>query len=128
MKALVLVALLVSAPALADNKAEAVALFDEASKDFKAGNFEKACASFKKSNELQPDSGTRGSLARCYEKLGKVVSAWKLWVDLSTTAPVALRPDAAARAQKLEPRLSKVAVQRAANVVVLVDGVRFEGD
>lgn len=129
MKALVLAAcVLAAAPAFADNKAEAVALFDEASKDFKAGNFEKACASFKKSNELHPDSGTRGSLARCYEKLGKVVSAWKLWVDLSTTAPVALRPDAASRAQKLEPRLSKVTVQRPANVVVLVDGVKFEGD
>ena len=128
MKALLLAAcMLAAAPAFADNKAEAVALFDEASKDFKAGNFEKACAAFKKSNELHPDSGTRGSLARCYEKLGKVVSAWKLWVDLSTTAPVALRPDAAARAQKLEPRLSKVAIKHDAGVTVLVNGARFEG-
>ncbi|MDQ3335143.1 MAG: hypothetical protein M4D80_08275 [Myxococcota bacterium] len=102
-----LVLVLLAAPALADNKSDAVALFQEGLKELKAGNFEKACASLKKSNELHADSGTRGSLARCYEKQGKVASAWTLWVDLSTTAPKNLRADAAANATKLEPRLPK---------------------
>ncbi len=70
-----LVLVLLAAPALADNKSDAVALFQEGLKELKAGNFEKACASLKKSNELHADSGTRGSLARCYEKQGKVASA-----------------------------------------------------
>ena len=109
-RALVLAIAIVSVPASAlaeDDKARAVALFDEGIKEMKAGNFEKACASLKQSNEIHADSGTRGSLARCYEKLGKIASAWKLWVDLSTTAPKNLRPDAAANAAKLEPRVPK---------------------
>ena len=64
MKALLAIALLV-APAYADDKTQAVALFEEGLKEMKAGNFEKACNALKKSDELQADSGTRGSLARC---------------------------------------------------------------
>lgn len=127
MKAvLVIFAVLAAAPAAADDKAQAVALFDEGLKEMKAGNFEKACASLKRSNELHADSGTRGSLARCYDKLGKVVSAWKLWVDLSTTAPKNLRADAAANAAKLEPRLPKYMLKTASaapQVAITIDGV-----
>lgn len=124
MKAvLVIVAVLAAAPAFAD-KAQAVALFDEGIKEMKAGNFEKACAALRRSNELHADSGTRGSLARCYDKLGKVASAWKLWVDLSRTAPKNLRADAAANAAKLEPRLPKYVVKRSdvPGLSVTIDG------
>ena len=107
-RALVLALVIASTPAVADDtKARAVALFEEGIKELKAGNFEQACASLKQSNELHADSGTRGSLARCYEKLGKIMSSWKLWVDLSSTAPKNLRADAAANAAKLEPRVPK---------------------
>jgi hypothetical protein len=125
-----IVLLFVASTALADDdKAQAVALFEEGLKELKAGNFEKACASLRKSNELHADSGTRGSLARCYEKLGKVASAWKLWVDLSTTAPKNLRGDAAANAAKLEPRLPKYMFKVAAGTPKLgitIDGVTVD--
>lgn len=96
----------------ADEKANAMALFDEGIKDMKEKNYAKACKAFEASNRLMPDSGTRGSLARCYTQLGKLASAWTLWRELADTAPTAdLRSDAAAQAKKLEARLPKYAVK-----------------
>ena len=109
-----------------DQKAKAIALFDEGIKEMKAGSFAKACKAFEASNRLLPDSGTRGSLARCYTQLGRIASAWTLWRELSDTAPTAaLRADAAAQAKKLEPRLPKYTVKITAPAVgltVTVDG------
>lgn len=109
-----------------DQKAKAIVLFDEGIKEMKAGNFAKACKAFEASNRLLPDSGTRGSLARCYTQLGRIASAWTLWRELSDTAPTpALRSDAAAQAKKLEPRLPKYTVKITAPAVgltVTVDG------
>jgi len=102
----------VASSAHADARAESVALFDEGIKNMKAGNFEKACSSFKRSNELVPDSGTKGSLARCYEKSGKLASSWLLWRELADTAPSAdLRKAAAAQAAKLDARVPKYVVK-----------------
>ena len=111
MRVLVALAIVLPLVAHADDKAKAIELFDEGQKQMKAGNFERACDAFRESHALKPDSGTRGSLARCYEKLGKIASAWKLWVDLTTTAPERLRPDAAANAAKLEPRLPRYVIK-----------------
>ncbi len=100
-----------------DNKVKAIALFDEGIKEMKAGNHAKACKAFEASNRLLPDSGTRGSLARCYTHLGRLASAWTLWRELADTAPTPeLRADAAAQAKKLEPRLAKYVVKVAAPV------------
>jgi hypothetical protein len=89
-----------------------VALFDDGLEAMKAKNFEKACQSFAASLSLVPDSGTKGSLARCYTELGKVASAWMLWRELADTAPTPkLRADAGARAKKLEPRLPKYTIK-----------------
>lgn len=107
-------AISLAAPALAraDDQATAVALFDEGQKEMKAKNFDKACKAFAASLALVPDSGTKGSLARCYTELGKVASAWGLWRELSDTAPTPkLREDAAQRAKKLEPRLPKYSLK-----------------
>lgn len=130
MRALVLAVLLATpAIALADDKTDAVALFDEGIREMKAGNFDKACAAFAKSNEIHADSGTRGSLARCYEKAGRVASAWKLWTDLSTTAPKDLRADAAANATKLEARLPKYVLRMppSQTAQVTIDGIAVDG-
>ena len=100
-----------------DSKAKAMALFDEGIKEMKAGNYEKACKDFETSNRLLSDSGTRGSLARCYTKLGRIASAWTLWRELADVAPTPeLRSDAAAQAKKLEPRLARYTVKVAASV------------
>src|SRR5262245_56095909 len=102
------VAMVVLAPSLAhaDAHAEAVALFDQAMKDMKGGDYPKACKEFAASLEKWPDSGTKGSLAICYTSLGKVATAWQLWRELSDTAPTPqLRADATKKAAKLEGRL-----------------------
>jgi len=110
--AAVAVALAGGAARADDNKAKAMALFDEGQKEMKAGNHEKACKAFESSNRLMPDSGTRGSLARCYTKLGRLAAAWTLWRELADTAPTPdLRNDAAAQAKKLEPRLAKYTIK-----------------
>lgn len=124
MRALI-VLLLVGGVAHAD-RAKAVELFQAGRKEMKAGNYEAACDAFRESNRLHADSGTRGSLALCYEKLGRVASAWALWIDLTTTAPARLRPDAAANAKKLEPRLPRWRVTLGPGtpeVRITIDGV-----
>lgn len=102
-------------PAAADPEAEAVALFDQGIKDMKAGHLEKACSELQASLQLVKDSGTKGALARCYGRVGRIASAWLLWRELSDTAPTAeLRADAAAQAGKLERRLPKYTIKLAA--------------
>ncbi|HEY5934989.1 MAG TPA: hypothetical protein VIU61_10150 [Kofleriaceae bacterium] len=110
----ILIALLIVTPniAQADDQATAMALFDEGLKEMKAKNFDKACKAFAASLALVADSGTKGSLARCYTEQGKVASAWGLWRDLADTAPTPkLREDAALRAKKLEPRIPKYSLK-----------------
>jgi hypothetical protein len=128
-----LIAWLPAAAALADvqaDKAKAVALFDDGIKNMKAGNYERACKDLAASNALLPDSGTRGSLARCYTKLGKLTSAWLLWRELADTAPnPELRADARTQAAKLEARLSKyvIKVSRATTgLAVKLDGRQID--
>ena len=92
--------------AFGDPRAEAILLFEQGSKEMKAGNYAKACESFKQSLRLYTDSGTKGSLARCYEKLGKLASSWLLWRELADTAGGAeLRKDAAKQAERLDPKV-----------------------
>jgi tetratricopeptide (TPR) repeat protein len=124
--AAVAVALASGAAHADDNKVKAIALFDEGQKAMKAGNYTKACKAFEASNRLVVDSGTRGSLARCYTKLGRLASAWTVWRELADTAPTPeLRTDAAAQAKKLERRLPKYTVKvsaPAAGLAVTVAG------
>lgn len=113
-------------PAAADPEAEAVALFDQGIKDLKAGHLEKACSELQASLQLVKDSGTRGALARCYGRIGRLASAWLLWRELADTAPTAeLRGDAAAQAGKLERRLPRYTLKLAGStpgLVVQVNG------
>lgn len=103
-----------AAPAAADPQAEAVALFDQGIKDLKAGRLEKACAELQASLSLVKDSGTKGALARCHGRAGRVASAWLLWRELSDTAPSPeLRADAAAQAARLERRLPRYTIKLA---------------
>ena len=114
------------APAAADPQAEAVALFDQGIKDLKAGRLEKACSELQASLQLVKDSGTKGALARCQGRAGRIASAWLLWRELSDTAPSPeLRADAAAQATKLERRLPRYSIKLAGptpGLVVAVNG------
>ena len=114
MRAFVLAAFVIALAggvAFADAQAEAVSLFDQGIKEMKAGNFEKACKNLAQSLSLVNDSGTKGALARCYEKQGKLATSWLLWRELADTAPSAdLRKDAAKQATKLDARVPKYQV------------------
>lgn len=124
--AVLLAGVIAARPAAADPEAEAVALFDQGIKDMKAGHLEKACSELQASLQLVKDSGTKGALARCYGRVGRIASAWLLWRELSDTAPTAeLRADAAAQAGKLERRLPKYTIKLAGptpGLVVQVNG------
>ena len=115
-----------AAPVAADPQAEAVALFDQGIKDLKAGRLEKACSELQASLALVKDSGTKGALARCHGRAGRIASAWLLWRELSDTAPSAeLRADATAQAAKLERRLPRYTIKLAGptpGLVVQVNG------
>jgi len=121
-----IVAAAAPAPAIADSHAEAVVLFDQGIKHMRAGQLDQACAELQASLDLVKDSGTKGALAQCHGRAGRVASAWFLWRELADTAPSAeLRADAAAQATRLEPRLPTYTVRlarSASNVVVEING------
>ncbi len=106
------IAVACSGIAHADPRLEATALFDQATKDLEAGRVDQACKELASSLAMFDDSGTRGVLAKCYTKQGRVASAWLIWHDLADTAPTQDRKtDAASNAKQLELRLPRFVVR-----------------
>jgi hypothetical protein len=68
------------------DKAAAQALFDEGQTLFKANDFAAACPKFEASLAKFDGLGTRGKLAECYEKVGRVASAWAMWREVGVLA------------------------------------------
>ncbi|HEY5920804.1 MAG TPA: hypothetical protein VIV11_04000 [Kofleriaceae bacterium] len=119
------------APARADDAA-AKALFDQGKTLFAEGKYGEACAKLEASFKLSQLSSTRGLLGACYEKVGKLASAWVAYRD---SAAIAERQGHAERAQaarekaaELEPKLAKLAIDTTAakpvtGLEVTIDGV-----
>lgn len=86
------------------------------------GDFAAACPKFAASLELDATLGTRLNLARCYEKLGKLTSAWARYrgsAELAAKVGDERRADYARdRARALEPRLPRLVIK-----VPALDGV-----
>ncbi|HEY8074962.1 MAG TPA: hypothetical protein VIF62_12650 [Labilithrix sp.] len=104
-------------PAAAQNASRAAAaeaLFQEGKRHMASGNYPQACASFAKSQELDPGAGTLLNLAGCYEKNNQMASAWATWKEASSASEATGRKDwaakARARAEQLEPKLSRIVV------------------
>ncbi|MCE9576293.1 MAG: hypothetical protein K8W52_24300 [Deltaproteobacteria bacterium] len=116
--------------ARADASQQAVALFDQGMQDYDASRYDKACKEFADSLALLPDSGTKGALARCYEKIDRVATAWSLWRELADAAPSpSLRLDAGKRAQALLPSLPRFVVHAQtlqSSLTVTVNGVAID--
>jgi hypothetical protein len=83
----VLALLGVPVPALAQatdpaNEATSRALFDEGRRLMQSGDYAHACTKFEEGQRLAPGIGLKFNLAECYEKLGKVASAWSAYRDV----------------------------------------------
>jgi tetratricopeptide (TPR) repeat protein len=122
-----------SAEARAETAAEAEAsrLYQQGKAEMSGGHYADACPMFERSLELDPEPGTALNLALCDEQIGKLASAWYMWLRaavLSGAKEEREREDMARkRAAALEPRLPRLRVDvtpqsHDGQVVVRVDG------
>src|SRR5258706_2410779 len=89
----------------------AVSLFDEAGRLVAEGDLGRACPKYAESYRLDPQLGALLHLADCYERAGKLASAWSSFRDASELARQ--RGDARAKiatehAAALEPTLPRL--------------------
>ena len=110
-------ALLATSTSLAastDEKAAAEALFQEAVRLMKAGEFEAACSKLEASQRLDEAVGTLLRLGHCYEQTGRVASAWATFREAASLAELHGQDRrhvmARARADALESRLSTLKI------------------
>jgi hypothetical protein len=83
----ILAALLLSRPLHAQSSgAQARALFREARELMKRESYVEACPKLEESLRLDHGIGTQFNLAHCWEKLGRTVSAWALFLDVASAA------------------------------------------
>jgi tetratricopeptide (TPR) repeat protein len=105
----------------------AQAMFDKGRALFAAGNYPQACETFEQSHRLDPQFGTQFNIAGCYEKIGKLASAWHLYRGLSRSDPrLNRRAQSKQLAIALGPRVPKIKLvvrRRPADVHVLLDDV-----
>lgn len=108
-------------------------LYDEADAALRRGEIESACRMYEESDRLDPQLGTKLHLADCYERQGKLASAW---LGFQSAVKLAAERNAAgghepreavarSRASSLESRVSTLTVMVKAAVpgmAVLRDG------
>lgn len=125
MRAIIVVTLVIAVCAGADrgwaqsdasgDKVAAEQLFVEGRELMAQQQFEAACPKLQASLELDPASGTQINLARCYEKLGKLASAWRHYREASDRAVRDGNTERAQAARKfaaeLEPRLPRLIIK-----------------
>lgn len=94
--------------------AAAKTLFEQGQQQMEKQDYEAACASFKASNEAVARVGTLLNLAACYEKAGKLASAWGAYFDAISLGRRQNKPEYEEFAQKkkdeLEPKLLKMTI------------------
>jgi hypothetical protein len=115
-----------------DSKAAAEALFDQGRQLMAEGQYAPACAKFEASQALDPGVGTVLNLAACYEKSGRIASAWAQYRETLSAARKAGSSEreriARERVQALEPRLSYLTIVtwKGQEVSVTRDGVALD--
>lgn len=136
-----ILALALTRPAMADSKnagnsvdsAAAQALFDHAKQLMATGRYSEACPKLEESQRLDPASGTLLNLGDCYEKSGRLATAWTTFLDAAAAANRAGNTEREAvarkRAEALVSQLSKIAISvvganRTPGLEVLRDGVK----
>ncbi|HET9957914.1 MAG TPA: hypothetical protein VFQ61_25625 [Polyangiaceae bacterium] len=112
--------------------AQAEALFNEGRKLVSAGKFAEACPKFEQSERLDPALGTLLNLADCFERVGRVGSAYRGFLDAAARAESEGYSDAVRgareRAEALAPQVPKlvVIVPTQSNLRVTQDGQTLE--
>jgi hypothetical protein len=103
-----------SGAASANDPAAATALFNDAKRLVKTGQYVEACPKFEESQRLDPGIGTQFNLADCYEHAGRTATAWATFLDVASSAKAggqdARESVARARATALEAKLPKLAI------------------
>jgi serine/threonine-protein kinase len=99
----------------ASDKAAAEGLFDQGRSLMQEGDFGKACGLLERSQHIEPAIGTLLYLGECYEKSGRIASAWATFREAADVASAAKENQRARtgreRAQRLEPLLSRLTIQ-----------------
>jgi len=116
------------------DKAAATRLFDEGVAALRGGKAVEACPKLKESQHLDPALGTLLYLSECYALQGQTASAWvgfREAVDLAQRLQDKRLKGAKARAEELEPHLSKLVIEvpkesRVAGLLIERDGQRVE--
>jgi serine/threonine-protein kinase len=105
---------LAGAQTSAGDKAMAEHLFDRGLALMRQGQFSEACTQLEQSEAIERGIGTMLYLAECYEKLGRTASAWAMFREAASAARAEGQAERAktgsARADRLEPQLSKLTV------------------
>lgn len=99
----------------ADEKAAAEQLFEDGKRLLGEGKYAAACQKLESSQRLDAGIGTLLYLADCYEKSGRVASAWATFREAAAAARAGNQADreqkARARASALEPKLFKLSLE-----------------
>jgi hypothetical protein len=115
---------LVARPSHAEGDAVAAqALFDQAKQLMSEGKYGDACPKLEESQRLDPGSGTLLNLADCYERQGKLATAWTKFLEAASAAQTVGKADREATARERAAGLAK----RLGKIVISVSGADTPG-
>lgn len=105
-----------SARAQPADAAAAQALFEQGVEEMGAGNFASACPKLEEATRLAPEAGgAKEQLAECYERSGRLASAWSQWNLVAATSARQNNQERLRKAEEhaaaLKPRLATLIVQ-----------------
>ena len=108
----------------AQRAATAQGLFDRAIEEMKKGDLEAACPRLEEVTRLVPDAlGAKVELARCYERWGRIASAWTQWTRVEALArrkgQADRQSEAAKRAGALASRVARLTVEVAPDAAAI---------
>lgn len=113
----------VAEPSSTDS-ATAQALFDQGKRLMKAHNYPEACPKFEESAHIVGHSGTLLNLADCYEKQGRIATAWSTFLN---AAAAANRSGHAGREAEARARANALASQVPQVVITVSGGDKISG-
>ena len=97
-----------------ENRAAAQKMFDDAKALMESRKFAEACALLEESQKLDPGMAAQFRLGECYEKAGRLASAWSTFVEVASAARATAMADrervARERAEALKPKLSYITI------------------